>query len=89
MPPAAVTEHPLLKSQRCSFDPLLVTKSPEDLCCLDIDTCNRQPQGLWPNYIKVVPSIALAFTTYELLKEMMGALLNTPHVVRIVVIVWQ
>lgn len=31
-------------------------------------------QGLWPNYIKVVPSIALAFTTYELLKEMMGAL---------------
>ena len=30
-------------------------------------------QGLWPNYIKVVPSIALAFTTYELLKEMMGA----------------
>lgn len=35
--------------------------------------CRHSVQGLWPNYIKVVPSIALAFTTYELLKEMMGA----------------
>jgi solute carrier family 25 phosphate transporter 23/24/25/41 len=33
-------------------------------------------KGLWPNYIKVVPSIALAFTTYELLKEMMGVQLR-------------
>lgn len=22
-------------------------------------------QGLWPNYVKVVPSIAIAFVTYE------------------------
>jgi hypothetical protein len=42
-----------------------------------IDGCFRCLQGLWPNYIKVVPSIALAFTTYELLKEMMGAPLSS------------
>ncbi|KAK9794349.1 hypothetical protein WJX73_009698 [Symbiochloris irregularis] len=29
-------------------------------------------KGLWPNYIKVVPSIAIAFATYEKLKEWMG-----------------
>ena len=29
-------------------------------------------QGLWPNYIKVVPSIAIAFVTYEKLKEGLG-----------------
>lgn len=29
-------------------------------------------KGLWPNYIKVVPSIAIAFATYEKLKEVMG-----------------
>lgn len=33
-------------------------------------------KGLWPNYIKVVPSIALAFTTYEILKEAMGVQLR-------------
>jgi hypothetical protein len=42
-----------------------------------IDGCFCPLQGLWPNYIKVVPSIALAFTTYELLKEMMGAPLSS------------
>ena len=30
------------------------------------------PQGLLPNYIKVVPSIAIAFVTYEKLKEALG-----------------
>ncbi|KAK9845649.1 hypothetical protein WJX84_001051, partial [Apatococcus fuscideae] len=29
-------------------------------------------KGLLPNYIKVVPSIAIAFVTYEQLKELMG-----------------
>jgi solute carrier family 25 phosphate transporter 23/24/25/41 len=29
-------------------------------------------QGLLPNYIKVVPSIAIAFVTYEKLKEALG-----------------
>ncbi|CAL5222933.1 g5368 [Coccomyxa viridis] len=29
-------------------------------------------KGLWPNYIKVVPSIAIAFVTYEKLKEGLG-----------------
>ncbi|KAK9824294.1 hypothetical protein WJX72_009220 [[Myrmecia] bisecta] len=29
-------------------------------------------KGLWPNYIKVVPSIAIAFVTYEQMKELMG-----------------
>ena len=29
-------------------------------------------KGLWPNYLKVVPSIAIAFVTYEQLKEAMG-----------------
>lgn len=29
-------------------------------------------KGLWPNYLKVVPSIAIAFVTYEQLKEFMG-----------------
>lgn len=29
-------------------------------------------KGLWPNYVKVVPSIAIAFVTYEQLKELMG-----------------
>lgn len=30
-------------------------------------------KGLWPNYVKVVPSIAIAFVTYEHVKEMLGA----------------
>lgn len=30
------------------------------------------PQGLWPNYLKVVPSIAIAFVTYEQVKEWLG-----------------
>lgn len=30
------------------------------------------PQGLWPNYLKVVPSIAIAFVTYEQVKELLG-----------------
>lgn len=29
-------------------------------------------QGLAPNYVKVVPSIAIAFVTYEQVKEMLG-----------------
>mmetsp|Transcript_10168 Transcript_10168/g.30546 ORF Transcript_10168/g.30546 Transcript_10168/m.30546 type:complete len:338 (-) Transcript_10168:678-1691(-) len=29
-------------------------------------------KGLWPNYIKVVPSISIAFVTYESLKDLMG-----------------
>lgn len=29
-------------------------------------------QGLWPNYLKVVPSIAIAFVTYEQVKELLG-----------------
>ncbi|KAI8467641.1 MAG: mitochondrial substrate carrier [Monoraphidium minutum] len=29
-------------------------------------------KGLWPNYLKVVPSIAIAFVTYEQVKEMLG-----------------
>ncbi|GLC46977.1 Mitochondrial adenine nucleotide transporter adnt1 [Pleodorina starrii] len=29
-------------------------------------------KGLWPNYLKVVPSIAIAFVTYEQMKEWMG-----------------
>ena len=29
-------------------------------------------KGLWPNYVKVVPSIALAFITYEQVKELLG-----------------
>ncbi len=33
-------------------------------------------QGLWPNYVKVVPSIAIAFVSYEQLKEMMGVQLR-------------
>ena len=33
---------------------------------------SRCAQGLWPNYIKVVPSIAIAFVTYEKLKEGLG-----------------
>ena len=33
-------------------------------------------QGLWPNYVKVVPSIAIAFVTYEQLKEIMGVQLR-------------
>ena len=28
-------------------------------------SCCGCVQGLWPNYIKVVPSIAIAFVTYE------------------------
>lgn len=30
-------------------------------------------KGLWPNYLKVVPSIAIAFVSYEQIKEMLGA----------------
>lgn len=33
-------------------------------------------KGLWPNYVKVVPSIAIAFVTYEQLKEAMGVQLR-------------
>jgi solute carrier family 25 (mitochondrial phosphate transporter), member 23/24/25/41 len=33
-------------------------------------------KGLWPNYIKVVPSIAIAFVSYEQLKEAMGVQLR-------------
>lgn len=29
-------------------------------------------KGLWPNYVKVVPSIAIAFVTYEQLKTLLG-----------------
>jgi solute carrier family 25 phosphate transporter 23/24/25/41 len=29
-------------------------------------------QGLWPNYLKVVPSIAIAFVCYEQVKELLG-----------------
>eukprot|EP00877_Chromochloris_zofingiensis_P000777 jgi/Chrzof1/106/Cz01g03210.t1 len=29
-------------------------------------------KGLWPNYLKVVPSIAIAFVTYEQVKELLG-----------------
>lgn len=29
-------------------------------------------KGLWANYVKVVPSIAIAFVTYEQVKELMG-----------------
>jgi hypothetical protein len=29
-------------------------------------------QGLAPNYVKVVPSIAIAFVTYEQVKELLG-----------------
>lgn len=29
-------------------------------------------KGLWPNYLKVVPSIAIAFVTYEQVKEFLG-----------------
>jgi solute carrier family 25 phosphate transporter 23/24/25/41 len=29
-------------------------------------------KGLWPNYLKVVPSIAIAFVSYEQLKELLG-----------------
>lgn len=29
-------------------------------------------QGLGPNYVKVVPSIAIAFVTYEQVKEALG-----------------
>lgn len=29
-------------------------------------------KGLWPNYLKVVPSIAIAFVTYEQIKEFLG-----------------
>lgn len=29
-------------------------------------------QGLAPNYVKVVPSIAIAFVTYEQVKEALG-----------------
>ena len=29
-------------------------------------------KGLLPNYVKVVPSIAIAFVTYEQLKTLMG-----------------
>lgn len=34
--------------------------------------CSALFKGLWPNYVKVVPSIAIAFVTYEQLKESMG-----------------
>lgn len=30
-------------------------------------------KGLGPNYLKVVPSIAIAFATYEEVKELLGA----------------
>lgn len=30
-------------------------------------------KGLGPNYVKVVPSIAIAFVTYEQVKEVLGA----------------
>lgn len=29
-------------------------------------------KGLWPNYLKVVPSIAIAFVSYEQIKELLG-----------------
>lgn len=29
-------------------------------------------RGLWPNYLKVVPSIAIAFVVYEQMKDLMG-----------------
>lgn len=32
----------------------------------------RVVQGLWPNYLKVVPSIAIAFVVYEQVKDMLG-----------------
>jgi len=43
-----------------------------------IKTCRHEGwqalfHGLWPNYVKVVPSIAIAFVTYEKVKEMLGA----------------
>ena len=31
-------------------------------------TLSFPAQGLWPNYVKVVPSIAIAFVTYEQVK---------------------
>lgn len=39
---------------------------------VDQDVIRLRLQGLWPNYIKVVPSIAIAFVTYEKLKEGLG-----------------
>ena len=33
-------------------------------------------KGLWPNYVKVVPSIAIAFVTYEQVKELLGVQLH-------------
>ena len=33
-------------------------------------------QGLWPNYVKVVPSIAIAFVTYEQVKPIFIVQIN-------------
>lgn len=29
-------------------------------------------KGLWPNYLKVVPSISISFVVYEKVKDMLG-----------------
>lgn len=42
-----------------------ISLHPRPLVCL-------ATQGLWPNYLKVVPSIAIAFVTYEQVKEWLG-----------------
>lgn len=39
-------------------------------CCL---------QGLWPNYVKVVPSIAIAFVTYEQVSDYVFRTFGTQH----------
>ena len=55
------------------------TSSLQCLPLTRLDSLNPHPlitlllrQGLLPNYVKVVPSIAIAFVSYEKLKETMG-----------------
>lgn len=35
-------------------------------------------KGLWPNYVKVVPAISIAFVTYEWVKDVLGVSGGSP-----------
>ena len=55
----------LALSPPCPRSPSLPPSPPRSLQALF--------KGLGPNYLKVVPSIAIAFATYEEVKELLGA----------------
>lgn len=45
---------------------------------LDFSSTLLASQGLGPNYLKVVPSIAIAFVSYEQIKDFLGVEFRIP-----------